>query len=252
MTGTTGRVALVTGASSGIGAATARLLATRGMRVVVNYLRNTKAAEEVVADIETAGGQAMAVQADVRDEAAVAGMVEQVQAAWGGGVDALVHNALIPYAVKSFRDMTWEELGGKIDAEMHAAFAVTKAVLPTMTEQGWGRLIYIGTGLSRRPRPGMIALGVSKAALEQFARYLAQELGPQGITVNVVSPGPVESRIADEVLDDATRQRQVAATPLGRLAHPADVAQAVAFYAAEDNSFMTGTTAAVNGGMAMD
>ncbi|MFF4684986.1 SDR family NAD(P)-dependent oxidoreductase [Streptomyces sp. NPDC001307] len=250
MTGATGRVALVTGAGSGIGAATARLLAARGMRVVVNYLRNTQAAEEVVADIEAAGGQAMAVQADVREEAAVENMVGQVREAWGG-VDVLVHNALIPYAVKSFQDMTWEELGGKIDAEMHAAFAVTKAVLPAMTERGWGRLIYIGTGLSRLPRAGMIALGVSKAALEQFARYLAQELGPQGITVNIVSPGPVESRIADDVLDDATRQRQVAATPLGRLAYPADVAQAVAFYAAEDNSFMTGTTAAVNGGMAM-
>ncbi|MGV9345692.1 SDR family NAD(P)-dependent oxidoreductase [Streptomyces spiralis] len=250
MSGTTARVALVTGAGSGIGAATARLLAARGMRVVVNYLRNTKAAEEVVADIEAAGGQAMAVQADVREEEAVERMVGQVREAWGG-IDVLVHNALIPYAVKSFQDMTWEELGGKIDAEMHAAFAVTKAVLPTMTERGWGRLVYIGTGLSRLPRAGMIALGVSKAALEQFARYLAQELGPQGITVNVVSPGPVESRIADDVLDDATRQRQVAATPLGRLAHPADVAQAVAFYAAEDNSFMTGTTAAVNGGMAM-
>ncbi|MEU1535416.1 SDR family NAD(P)-dependent oxidoreductase, partial [Streptomyces fagopyri] len=110
---------------------------------------------------------------------------------------------------------------------------------------------YLGTGLSRRPRQGMIALGTAKAALEQFARYLAQELGPRGITVNVVSPGPVESRIADDVLDDTTRQRQVAATPLGRLAHAADVAQAVAFYAAEDNAFMTGTTAAVNGGMAM-
>jgi 3-oxoacyl-[acyl-carrier protein] reductase len=250
MTGATGRVALVTGAGSGIGAATARLLAARGMRVVVNYLRNTKAAEEVVADIEAAGGQAMAVQADVREEAAVENMVGQVRETWGG-IDVLVHNALIPYAVKSFQDMTWEELGGKIDAEMHAAFVVTKAVLPTMTERGWGRLIYIGTGLSRLPRAGMIALGVSKAALEQFARYLAQELGPQGITVNIVSPGPVESRIADDVLDDATRQRQVAATPLGRLAYPADVAQAVAFYAAEDNSFMTGTTAAVNGGMAM-
>ncbi|MEW2290198.1 SDR family oxidoreductase [Streptomyces sp. NPDC047841] len=250
MTGTTGRVALVTGAGSGIGAATARLLAARGMRVVVNYLSNTKAAEEVVADIEAAGGQAMAVQADVREETAVESMVGRVQAAWGG-VDVLVHNALIPYAVKPFQDMTWEELGGKIDAEMHAAFAVTKAVLPDMTERGWGRLVYIGTGLSRVPRAGMIALGVSKAALEQFARYLAQELGPQGITVNVVSPGPVESRTADAVLDDATRQRQVAATPLGRLADPADVAQAVAFYASEDNSFMTGTTAAVNGGMAM-
>ncbi|MGD1216821.1 SDR family NAD(P)-dependent oxidoreductase [Streptomyces krungchingensis] len=250
MTGTDGRVALVTGASSGIGAATARVLAERSLRVVVNYLSSSTAALEVVADIEAAGGQAMAVQADVREESAVDSMVEQVRAAWGG-IDVLVHNALIPYAVKSFNDMTWDELGGKLDAEMHAAFALTKAVLPTMTAQGWGRIIYLGTGLSRRPRQGMIALGTAKAALEQFARYLAQELGPQGITVNVVAPGPVESRMANSVLDDSTRQRQVAATPLGRLAHPADVAQAVAFYADEDNAFMTGTTAAVNGGMAM-
>jgi 3-oxoacyl-[acyl-carrier protein] reductase len=251
VTGATGRVALVTGASSGIGAATAGFLAARGMRVVVNYLRNTKAAEEVVAGIEAAGGQAMAVQADVREVAAIESMVEQVQAAWGG-IGVLVHNALIPYAVKSFQDMTWEELGGKVNDEMHAAFAVTKAVLPAMTEQGWGRIIYLGTGLSRQPREGMIALGTAKAALAQFARYLAQELGPRGITVNVVEPGPVEdTRMADVVFDEKHKQRQVAATPLGRLAHPGDVAHVVAFYASEDNAFMTGTTAAVNGGMAM-
>ena len=85
----------------------------------------------------------------------------------------------------------------------------------------------------------------------QFARYLAQELGPRGITVNVVEPGPVEDTRMAGVFDDEHRQRQVAATPLGRLAYPADVAQAVAFYASEDNAFMTGTTAAVNGGMSM-
>ncbi|MGK4580727.1 SDR family NAD(P)-dependent oxidoreductase [Kitasatospora sp. HPMI-4] len=251
MTGTPGRVALVTGSSSGIGAATARLLAARGMRVVVNYLHSGTAAEEVVAGIEAAGGQAMAVQADVREAAAVGSMVEQVRAAWGG-IDVLVHNALTPYAVKPFREMTWEELGGKLDDEMRAAFTVTRAVLPGMTEQGWGRIVYLGTGLSRRPREGMIALGTAKAALAQFARYLAQELGPLGITVNVVEPGPVdETRTAADVLDEEHRQRQVAATPLGRLAHPDDVAQAVAFYASEDNAFMTGTTAAVNGGMSM-
>jgi 3-oxoacyl-[acyl-carrier protein] reductase len=251
VTGATGRAALVTGASSGIGAATARLLAARGMRVVVNYLHSRTAAEEVVAGIEAAGGQAMAVQADVRDAAAVQGMIEQVQAAWGG-IDVLVHNALTPYAVKPFQDMTWEELGGKLDEEMRAAFAVTKAVLPAMTEQDWGRIIYLGTGLSRRPRQGMIALGTAKAALAQFARYLAQELGPRGITVNIVEPGPVEdTRTAAAVIDQEDKQRQVAATPLGRLAHTGDVAQAVAFYASEDNAFMTGTTAAVNGGMAM-
>lgn len=251
MTGTTGRVALVTGSSSGIGAATARLLAARGMRVVVNYLHSAAAADQVVAEIVAAGGEAMAVQADVREPSAVEDLVEQVQKAWGG-VDVLVHNALTPYVVKSFQDMTWEELGSKVDDEMRAAFVVTKAVLPAMTEQGWGRVVYLGTGLSTRPREGMIALGTAKAALTQFARYLAQELGPQGITVNVVEPGPVdETRMAADVLDERQKQRQVAATPMGRLARPADVAQAVAFFAGEDNGFMTGTTAAVNGGMAM-
>jgi 3-oxoacyl-[acyl-carrier protein] reductase len=98
----------------------------------------------------------------------------------------------------------------------------------------------------------MIALGTAKAALAQFARYLAQELGPRGITVNVVEPGPVEdTRMVADVFDEEHKQRQVVTTPLGRLAHPGDVAQAVTFYASEDNAFMTGTTAAVNGGMSM-
>jgi 3-oxoacyl-[acyl-carrier protein] reductase len=241
---------LVTGASAGIGAATARLLAARGMRVVVNYLHSGQAAQAVVAGIEAAGGQAMAVQADVRDAAAVDTMIERAGAAWGG-VDVLVHNALTPYAIKPFQDMTWEELGGKVNDEMRAAFVVTKAVLPAMTEHGWGRLVYLSAGLSRQPRVGMIALGTAKAALAQFARYLAQELGPRGITVNVVEPGPVTDTNISHVLDGEQKQRQVAATVLGRLANPEDVAQAVAFYASEDNSFMTGTTAAVNGGMAM-
>jgi 3-oxoacyl-[acyl-carrier protein] reductase len=251
MSETTGRVALVTGASSGIGAATARLLAERGMRVVINYLHSAASAEQVVAGIEAAGGQAMAVQADVREPEAVQKLVEQVGEAWGG-IDVLVHNALTPYAVKSFQDMSWEELGGKVDDEMRAAYVVSKAVLPAMLERGQGRIIFLGTGLSRRPRAGMIALGTSKAALAGFALYLAQELGPHGITVNVVEPGPVgDTKIAANVLDAEVVQRQVAATPMGRLAHAADVAQAVAFFAGEDNGFMTGTATAVNGGLAM-
>ena len=252
VTGTTGRVALVTGSSSGIGAATARLLAARGMRVVVNYLHSAASAEQVVAEIEAAGGEAIAVQADVREPEAVQNVIEQAQKAWGTGIDVLVHNALTPYVVKSFQHMTWEELGGKVDDEMRAAFVVTKAVLPTMLEEGWGRIVYLSAGPGRRPRAGMIALGTAKAALSQFGRYLAQELGPHGITVNIVEPGPVgDTRIAADVLDAELKQRQVAATPMGRLAQANDVAQAVAFYASEDNAFMTGTTAAVNGGMAM-
>ncbi|MQY26585.1 SDR family NAD(P)-dependent oxidoreductase [Nocardia aurantia] len=250
MTATTGRVALVTGASGGIGAATARLLAERGMRVVVDYLHSAEAAGRVVAEIEAAGGRAAAIPADVRDPAAVDALIERVGALWGG-VDVLVHNALTPYAITSFREMTWDELGGKLDDELRAAFVVTKAVLPAMTAQRWGRLVYLGTGLSTRPRAGMIALGTAKAALTQFARYLAQELGPDGITVNVVAPGPVTDTAISHVLDEDQRRRQVAATPLGRLARPIDVARVVAFYAGEDNTFMTGTTAAVDGGMSM-
>jgi 3-oxoacyl-[acyl-carrier protein] reductase len=167
------------------------------------------------------------------------------------GIGVLVHNALTPYAIKPFQDMTWEELGGKLEDEMRAAYVVTKEVLPVMTGQGWGRLIYLGTNLSRQPRAGMIALGTAKAALTEFARYLAMELGPHGITVNVVEPGPVAETKISHVLDEEQKRQQVAATPLGRLPRPDDVAKVVAFYAGEDSALMTGTSAAVNGGMAM-
>jgi 3-oxoacyl-[acyl-carrier protein] reductase len=247
-----GRVALVTGASRGIGAAVARLLASRGMRVVVNYRSSSDEADEVVGSIRSAGGQAMAAQADVRDGLAVQGMVEQVQSAMGE-VEVLVHNALIPYDIKPFAEMSWDELGGKLDQEMRATFLLTKAVVPGMTSRGYGRIVYMGTGLSRQPREGMIALGTSKAAVGSFARFVAQELGPRGITVNVVAPGPVaETNIHKAVLDEVQARRQAEETALGRLASPDDVARAVAFYAGDDSEFITGTTAPVNGGMAMD
>jgi NAD(P)-dependent dehydrogenase (short-subunit alcohol dehydrogenase family) len=96
------------------------------------------------------------------------------------GVDVLVHNALIPYDVTSFTDLTWEQLGGKLERELHAAFLLTKAVAPEMISGGFGRLIYMTTILSRRPRDGMITLGTAKAAMDQFVRYVALELAPHG------------------------------------------------------------------------
>jgi 3-oxoacyl-[acyl-carrier protein] reductase len=247
-----GRVALITGASRGIGAAVARLLASRGMRVVVNYRSSRDEADEVVASIRSGGGRAMAVRADVRDRPAVAGMVEQVRVAMGE-VEVLVHNALIPYAIKSFEEISAGELGGKLEQEMRAAFVVTKAVVPGMSRRRYGRIVYLGTVLSRRPREGMIALGVSKAALSSFACYVAEELGPRGITVNVVAPGTVgETTTAAAALDPERRKRLAAQTALGRIACPEDVARAIAFYAGDDSAFITGTTAPVTGGMAMD
>jgi 3-oxoacyl-[acyl-carrier protein] reductase len=248
---TDGRVALITGASRGIGATVARLLASRGMRVVVNYRSSNDEADEVVASISSAGGRAMAARADVRDASAVRGMVEQVRAAMGE-VEVLVHNALIPYAIKSFDEISADELGGKLEQEIRAAFVMTKAVVPGMTTRGYGRIVYLGTVLSERPREGMIALGTSKAALSSFARFVAQELGPRGITVNVVAPGPVgQTSISAAALDQEQRQRQAAQTALGRIASPDDVARAIAFYAGDDSEFITGTTAPVNGGLAM-
>jgi 3-oxoacyl-[acyl-carrier protein] reductase len=245
-----GRVALITGASRGIGAAVARLLASRGMRVVVNYRSSREEADGVVASIRSAGGQAMAVQADVRDGPAVLAMAGQVRAAMGE-VEVLVHNALTPYVIKSFDAISWDELGGKLDQEMRAAFLVTKAVVPGMTARGYGRIVYLGAVVSQRPQEGMIALGTSKAALSSFARFVAEELGPHGITVNVVAPGPVGG-LLHAPLEQEQQQSMAAQTALGRIASPDDVARAVAFYAGDDSGFITGTTAPVNGGLAMD
>jgi 3-oxoacyl-[acyl-carrier protein] reductase len=244
-----GRVALITGASGGIGTGVARLLATRGMRIVVNYHSSRDRADELVASIRSAGGEAMAVQADVRDRSAVLGMVEQVRAAMGE-VEVLVHSALTPYAIKSFGEISWDELGSKLEQEMRAAFLITKAVVPGMISRGYGRIIYLGAVLSQRPQEGMIALGTSKAALSSFALYVAEELGPRGITVNVVAPGPVEGLLHAD-LDQEHKQRLAAQTALGRLASPDDVARAIAFYAGDDSGFITGSTAPVNGGLAM-
>ncbi|MET7395151.1 SDR family oxidoreductase [Dactylosporangium sp. NPDC005572] len=245
-----GRVALITGASRGIGAAVARSLASQGMQVVVNYHSSRDKADDVVASIRSAGGRAMAVQADVRDGDAVLGMVEQVRAAMGE-VEVLIHNALIPYAVKSFEEISVDELAGKVEQEVRAAFLVTKAVVPGMISRGYGRIVYLGAVLSRRPNAGMIALGTAKAALSSFARFVAQELGPRGITVNVVAPGPV-SGLLHAALDQEQQQRMAAQTALGRIASPDDVARAVTFYAGDDSGFITGTTAPVNGGLTMD
>jgi len=164
------RVALITGASRGIGAATALVLAAQKFRVVVNYRSSAEQADEVVKTVTAAGGEAVAIRADVTEADDVAAMVDETEQRWGG-VDVIVHNALIPFDVISFADLSWEQLEGKLDRELRAAFLITKAVTPGMISRNYGRLVYLTTGLSRRPREGMITLGTAKAALDQFVRY---------------------------------------------------------------------------------
>jgi NAD(P)-dependent dehydrogenase (short-subunit alcohol dehydrogenase family) len=245
------KVAIVTGASRGIGAATARVLAERGFRVVVNYRSSAAEAEEVVAAITAAGGEAVATMADVTIADDVTAMVGDIEQRWGQ-VDVVVHNALIPYAITSFADLTWEQLGGKLDRELHAAFLITKAVVAGMISRGYGRLIYITAAPSRHPRAGMINLGTAKAAMNQFVRYIALELAPHGITANLVAPATVQGTTMNRQLTGEEMQHLGAAAPMGRLVTPDEVAETCAFLASEYSGFTTGHYLPVDGGLTMD
>jgi NAD(P)-dependent dehydrogenase (short-subunit alcohol dehydrogenase family) len=245
------QVAMVTGASRGIGAATARVLAERGFRVVVNYRSSATEAEEVVAAIAAAGGEAVGIKADVTVPDEVAKMFDETEQRWGR-VDVLVHNALIPYDITSFADLTWEQLGGKLDRELHAAFLLTKAVVPGMISRDYGRLLYLTAEPSRHPRNGMINLGVSKAALNQFVRYIALEFAPHGITANLVAPATVQGTAMNEKLTPEQLRALGASAPMGRLVKPAEIANTLAFLASEDSGFTTGHYFPLDGGLTMD
>lgn len=245
------RVAVITGASRGIGAAAASVLAKRGFRVVVNYHSSAAEADQVVAAITEVGGEAVAIHADVTAPGDVAAMTEQTEQRWGR-IDVLVHNALIPFDVTSFADLSWEQLGGKLERELHAAFLITKAVVPGMISRHYGRLVFMSTGLSRQPRDGMITLGTAKAALDQFVRYVALELAPHGITANLVAPATVGGTKVTAKLTAEQVRELGAANPMGRLVCPDEVAGTVAFLASEESGFTTGHYLSVNGGLAMD
>jgi 3-oxoacyl-[acyl-carrier protein] reductase len=219
--------------------------------VVVNYRFSAEQADEVVAAATAAGGEAVAIRADVTAPDDVAAMVDETEQRWDR-VDVLVHNALIPFDVTSFADLTWEQLGGKLDRELRAAFLITKAVVPGMISRGYGRLVYLSTGLSRRPRDGMITLGTAKAALDQFVRFIALELAPHGITANLVAPATVDETTVTEQLTTGQIRQLGATNPMGRLVRPDEVAGTVAFLASEDSGFTTGHYLPVNGGLAMD
>jgi NAD(P)-dependent dehydrogenase (short-subunit alcohol dehydrogenase family) len=246
-----GSVAVITGASRGIGAATALVLAERGFRVVVNYRSSAEQADEVVHAAIAGGGEAVAIRADVTAPDDVAAMVDETQRRWGR-VDVLVHNALIPFDVTSFANLSWEQLGGKLDRELHAAFLITKAVVPGMISRNYGRLVYMSTGLSRRPREGMINLGTAKAALDQFVRYIALELAPHGITANLVAPATVAETTVTDQLSTEQVHALGATNPMGRLVRPKEIASTVAFLASQDSGFTTGHYLEVNGGLAMN
>ncbi len=239
MTGT----ALVTGAGRGLGAAIARTLAARGWAVAVNDLRP---ADDVVAGIRAAGGKAVAAPGDVTDPADVTRLVAAVTERLGP-VGCLVANATGPQPVVPFADLDWRTHLDQLEFFVKSPTLLAQAVVPGMKDAGGGRIVHIGSDMVDRALPGWSAYAAAKAALAALTRVWARELGPFGITVNVVAPGwvPVE-RHADAT--PAELAEYTGDVPLRRLGAPSDVAGTVAFLASADAAFLTGQTISVNGG----
>ena len=243
MANLTGKTALVTGGSRGIGAGIAERLAADGANVVITYTKGAQAAALVVGEIEGAGGKAIAIQADATDAAAVAAAVEKTVATYGQ-LDVLVNNAgtAIP---KPFEEATLEELDRVIDINFRGALIATQAALKRM--QAGGRIIMIGSCVGERTMtPGLAAYAATKGAIKMFTQGLSREVGERGITVNNVQPGPIDTELNPAASDWATPQ--IANTALKRYGQVEDIAAMVAFVASPEAAYITGASLTVDGG----
>jgi len=241
-----GHVAVVTGASQGLGAEMARTLGAAGAAIVVNYLSSRDAAEAVVAEIEASGGRALSHRADVRDAEEVREMVGRAGRDLGP-VDIVVNNAGREQRVAPPFDLTHDDYQEMIDLNLHGVVHLCRAAVPGMQARRWGRIINIATVALDTPAPNFSAYAASKGAMVALSRNLALELGPDGITVNVVAPG----WIATPRSEGASREdleRLIATTPLGYQGRPEHIAGAVLFYASPLADFVSGTYLPVSGG----
>jgi 3-oxoacyl-[acyl-carrier protein] reductase len=243
MANLTSKTALVTGASRGIGAGIAKRLAAEGASVAITYSKGADAAAQVVKDIERAGGKAIAIQADATDAKAVAAAVEKTVKTFGR-LDILVNNAgtAIP---KPFEEATLEELDRVININLRGVFFATQAALKHL--QAGGRIISIGSCVGERMMtPGLAAYSATKGAVKMFTQGLSREVGPRGITVNNVQPGPIDTDLNPAEGEWATPQ--IANTALKRYGHVEDIAAMVAFVAGPEASYITGASLTVDGG----
>lgn len=249
------KVALVTGASRGIGAAIAQAFAREGAMVVVNYLSNDAAAAQVVERCMASGGDAWPQKADVMDAQAVNNMVEQVLAETGH-IDIVVNNALRAYRFNPdtrsrFQQLEWQAYRDQFDGAVQSACNVCHAVVPYMRQQASGSIINIATNLVEHPVVPYHDYATAKAALIGFSRHLAADLGPSGIRVNCVAPGLVWPTDASQETRESLREQLAGQTPMRRIATPEDVTGPVLFLASEWSRFMTGQVLYVDGGLVM-
>ncbi|MBQ9413677.1 MAG: SDR family oxidoreductase [Clostridia bacterium] len=239
-------VALITGASRGIGRAIALRLAREGYAVVLNYRQNEAAAEETAQILQALGADGMLCQADVTDEAAVREMVAAVEARYGH-IDLLVNNAGIAEQAL-FTDLSAARWKRMLDVHVNGAFYAASAVLPGMIRRKSGAIINIASMWGETGGSCEVHYSTAKAALIGFTKALAKEVGPSGIRVNCVSPGAVDT---DMMAGFSAEDKAALAsdTPLGRLGKPEEIAAAVAFLASNDASFITGQILSPNGGL---
>ena len=243
-----GKTALVTGASRGIGRAIALCLAAEGARVAINYAGNVKAAEEVKAAIEAAGGTAILCQADIADSAAVEAMVANVVKEFGT-IDILVNNAGITRDTLLMR-MKDEDFAKVLDTNLKGVFYCTKAVSKLMMKKRSGRIVNMASVVGLVGNAGQTNYAAAKAGVIGFSKSAAKELASRGITVNVVAPGFIGTDMTAG-LPESVKEKMLTDIPLGRMGEAEDVANAVLFLASDQASYITGQVVNVDGGMVM-
>jgi len=243
-----GKVALITGASRGIGRETALLLARRGADVVVNYRGSQDAAEQVRDEIRALGRRSEALQADVADFTAAGEMVRQAISAMGR-LDILVNNAGVTRDNLLLRldEGDWDLV---VDTVLKGSFACSKAAVRQMMRQHYGRILNIGSVSGLGGIAGQANYSSAKAGLVGFTKALAKEVGSRNVTVNLVAPGFIKTEMTAH-LSEATVADVIESTPLGRLGTPVDVAAAVCFLVSDEASFITGQVLSVDGGLLM-
>jgi 3-oxoacyl-[acyl-carrier protein] reductase len=246
------QVALVTGASSGIGRATAEAMAKQGARVAVNYCKNQAGAERAAETIRKAGSKALVVRADVTRSAEVLAMVEAVRREWGR-IDILVNNAGDLLARRTLADMSEEYWDQIMALNLKSVFLCVRAVWEEMAARKSGCIVNVSSIAGRNGGgPGAAAYSAAKGGLLTYTKSLAKELAPHGVRVNGVAPGVIATPYHERYSPGEIFQRFVASIPLGRAGTAEEVADVIVFLASPAARYITGETIEVNGGMLMD